>query len=867
MIFSNPQHYQLKRNQLKQIRHTLIDEFKSGYCVSVIINKFSELIDQMLRELWVTSKLHLEKDVCLIALGGYGRKELHLYSDIDLLCLVSDSSTPELFSKIEFFIRDLWDIGITIGHSTRSLTQCVLDAKKDVVFLSNLIDARLLNGNKILYHNLISTTSLSHIWPSNKFFQAKWKEQLIRYKKYSGSAYNLEPNIKHGPGGLRDIQIIHWLVNRHLQSGELAELVSHHFLTHEEYLTLVNAQEFLWKIRFALHYCAGRPEERLLFEYQTKLAKLFHYADDNKKLAIEKFMHDYYRTVNTVQELNDMLLQLFREAILNKDQVTLIPINSKFQLQNAYLAAINPRIFIQNPSSMLELFVILAEHPEIKGVSAESIRLLHQAKYLINEKFRQSPINNRTFLLLLRHSKHIAKQLQRMKRYGILGQFIPEFGNIIGQMQYDLFHIYTVDEHTLTLIHYLNNFANNKYQEKFPLCVLIMEKIKKRELLYIAGLFHDIGKGQGGDHSKLGADFAKKFSERLKLKPVDVNLITWLVENHLLMSQTAQKKDISDPYTIHNFVKKVKDSNTLNYLYLLTVADISATNPTLWNSWKDTLLKELYHKALDSIQQGSVDEEKIIQNNKSKALKLLREKHVNEDVVKELWNDISDAYFLSEDVNTITNHSFAIIKYTGQPMPLILAIPHKTQGGMEIFVYMPIHENSFTITTTILANYHLNILEARTYQTKNNFSLESYIVLDEHHKPLIQENLLEQIHRSLFKYLNLNNQLPSLKKTKITREKQHFMIPTKIEFAIDNKRNRTILSIISADRPGLLAQLSKAFMECKIRLHNIKISTAGERVEDVFYITDQNNKPVSNKVEQAIISKTMLRYLARIFHE
>ena len=451
----------------------------------------------------------------------------------------------------------------------------------------------------------VELPSSEQMWPSKHFFVAKRKEQKARHAKYNDTEYNLEPNVKGSPGGLRDIQTILWVARRQFGSLNLHGLVQQGFLVESECSMLASSQEFLWKVRYALHMLAGRAEDRLLFDHQRKIASLLGFEDGDSKLGIERFMQKYYRVVMGVSELSDLINQHFEEVILRAGETGQAqPLNSRFQLRDGYIEVTHPNVFKRTPFAMLEIFVLMAQHPEIKGVRADTIRLLRDSRHLIDDDFRKDIRNTSLFIELFKSSQGIHRNLRRMNRYGILGLYLPEFGKIIGQMQHDLFHIYTVDAHTLNLIKHLRKLKWPELAEKFPLASKLIDKLPKPELIYLAGLYHDIGKGRGGDHSELGAVDARGFCEAMELSEGDTALVEWLVRRHLLMSTTAQKQDIADPDVIHRFARLVADRERLDNLYLLTCADIAGTSPKLWNAWKDRLLADLYTATRLALRRG-----------------------------------------------------------------------------------------------------------------------------------------------------------------------------------------------------------------------------------------------------------------------
>ncbi|MBI4005081.1 MAG: [protein-PII] uridylyltransferase, partial [Gammaproteobacteria bacterium] len=586
----------LFKQTLTSGRQILNELFEAGISVKTLVYKHAWFIDQLLVQAW--QHTIATEDTALVAVGGYGRGELHPASDIDLMILVKPGKNNQISQEIEKFIIFLWDIRLDVGHSVRTVKDCIREARNDITVATNIMESRLLTGNQELFQQMRYSTGPDKIWHTKNFFEAKLAEQIERHHKYDDTDHKLEPNIKESPGGLRDIQMIGWVAKRHFGANTLHDLVKHGFLTEEEYKILDGGQTFLWKIRSALHYLTGRREDRLLFDHQKSLAYAFGFhSQDNT--GVEQFMKMYYQTARELNRLNEILLQHFQEAIIYaKRREKIKPLNKRFQIRHEFIEVCNDNIFKHYPFAMLEMFLLIQQNPLIKGVRASTIRLIRKYSYLIDENFRRDIRNRSLFMEIIRQPRHVGHELRRMHRYGILSNYLPVFGAIEGLMQFDLFHIYTVDEHILFVVRNMRLFGLPERAKEYPLCSKIMEILPKQELLYLAGLFHDIAKGRGGDHSRLGAKDAQVFCKTHGLSDYDSELVAWLVEKHLFMSKTAQRKDISDPDIINHFATEVGDRNHLNYLYLLTVADISGTNPALWNKWKNALFEELYHKTL-----------------------------------------------------------------------------------------------------------------------------------------------------------------------------------------------------------------------------------------------------------------------------
>ena len=546
---------------LKAAQAELIERFKEGRDIRLLVREWADAIDEVLRHAWVNLGLDQYADLALLAVGGYGRAELHPASDVDVLILHDGTELPVGAEEaVSQFITHLWDLGLDIGSSVRSLSDCVRLATEDITIATNIMESRTLVGDERLRRDMQRLTGPDRLWPGKAFFIAKRDEQIARHAKHNNTEYNLEPDLKNAPGGLRDIQTIGWVAKRHFGADTLRDLVAHGFITEAEFGELDDCQCVLWRIRFALFIVSGRSDTRVLFDYQRRMAELFGYGDNHANRGVEQLMQDYYRAAMRISMLNEMLLRYFDEAILGEDEnATVVALNSRFQLRNGIIEVTAEDVFRRYPSALLEIFVLLGEHPEVTEVRASTIRLIMQHAVLIDDCFRSDIRNKSLFMELLRCRTALFSSLRRMKRYGILGRYIPAFGAIIGKMQYDLFHIYTVDAHTLLVLKNMRRFRYPEVEDRFPVVAKVAKNLPKIELLYIAGLFHDIAKGRGGDHSELGAVDAHDFCIEHGLGKWDANLVAWLTQQHLVMSVTAQKKDVSDPDVINEFAKKVGD--------------------------------------------------------------------------------------------------------------------------------------------------------------------------------------------------------------------------------------------------------------------------------------------------------------------
>ncbi|TNF36584.1 MAG: [protein-PII] uridylyltransferase [Gammaproteobacteria bacterium] len=851
---SNP--VKLYKETLSKASEALNQRFREGADVRELVWMRAAVVDAVLSEAWKRIDWPDSPAASLIAVGGYGRGELHPQSDIDLLILI-EREDPSLDSRLEKLITLFWDMGLHIGHSVRTINECISNARDDITVATNLMESRLLEGKSQLFQTMREQTGPAQLWPSTAFFRAKWDEQIARHRKYNDTEYNLEPNIKTCPGGLRDIQMIGWVIKRHFGAETLRDLVEHGFITEMEYSTLAEGQAYLWRIRYALHMITGRPEDRLLFDHQRKVAALLGFDADSNQ-GVEQFMRSYFRWAMMLSELNDQLLQHFDETILRAcEPETILTLNQRFRVRNNYIEATNDRVFKTYPPALLEIFLLMARYDGIQGVRASTIRLIRSNRFLIDDDFRADPRNHQLFLEILRAQHKVSEQIKRMKRYGVLGRYIPAFGQIIGQMQFDLFHIYTVDAHTLLLLANLRRLRKEDMQEQFPIAHGIVQRLPKIELLYLAALFHDIAKGRKGDHSTLGAVDAREFCLLHGLSNRDTNLVAWLVEHHLMMSSTAQRKDISDPDVIREFALEMGDITHLDYLYVLTVADINATNPTLWNAWRDSLLRQLYTETKRMLRRGlehHIDKRDWVADTQNAAIGKLAIKGFTPEQVMKLWGNPGDDYFLRETANDIAWHTEAIAAHREPEKPLILikeSTDSQFQQATQIFIYMPDRIGIFATVAATMEQLDLNIVDARIFTSQNGYAVDTFYVLDADGQPLGNDPArFGHIRQTLLDALKNPEELKSLVQRYTPRKLKHFRMPTETILTQDEQKNCTVLEIITPDRPGILARIGRILVEQNIRLLNAKITTLGERVDDIFFISDADGQMITDTAQQ-----------------
>ncbi|WP_288409903.1 [protein-PII] uridylyltransferase [Acinetobacter soli] len=862
MIITSPlldyvtSHHDIKAiNQWRaDVEQQIQEYYENGHSIRDVVIARSNLIDEALIFLWKHAGLDQSR-LGLFAVGGYGRKEMLPYSDVDIMILAEDEIDPELEKQISTFISSLWDVGnFKPGTSVRTIQNCVEQATNDLTVATTLIEARLITGNPDLAkwpRRIVSQT-----WTDKTFFDAKMAEQAKRHAQHNNTESNLEPDIKNAPGGIRDMNQIGWIAKRHFRVNRIYDLVHLGFITEYELKILEEAESFLWEIRHHLHRLSKRDENRLLFDHQREIAAKFGYTrldGQPANYAVEQFMKRYYRTAQQISTLNEMLLAYFNESVITPRlpnyERKIEEINENFKLVDKKLAVQHHKVFSENPSAILELFYLLANRPEIEGIRARTLRLLIMAAKRIDQEFRDNPAHQALFMAIIRSPYRLYDTLVDMKRYGILGNYIPAFGQIMGLMQYDLFHIYTVDAHTLLLIRNLNRFKETEFAQHFPVVSSVFQRLARRDIVYLAAIFHDIAKGRGGDHSELGAEDAIEFCRAHGFTERECKLVAWLIQNHLLMSLTAQKKDISDPDVIKEFAEKLGDMEHLDYLYTLTVADINATNPKLWNTWRASLMRQLYTYSRDVIRSGlgrPVDYQMLIEDTKFTASEIL----VNEfslDAVERVWQELGDEYFLKESADEIAWHTRAILLHGDNSAPLVLLRAHRqsAQDAVQIFIYTQDKPNLFATTVAVLDRMNLDVQDARIITATKAFSLDTYLVLDRFGTLLTDPDREHTVKSALVQALSQSDKYPGLMQRRIPRQLRHFDIENTVDVTLNEALQQNMVEISTLDQPGLLARVGGLFMMQGLDIHSAKIATLGERAEDIFFVTKKDGQPMT----------------------
>ncbi len=846
------------RNALNEGHEYIHQQFLNGASAATLLALRTELLDDVLRHLW-GQQPEAFAGLSLLAVGGYGRGELHPHSDIDIAILLPceqehapDSQRDETLSQ---WITSLWDLNLDIGHSVRCVSDCEREAGSDITVITNLMEARLLCGDSTLFEQMRGAISKENMWTPAQFYDAKVAEQEQRYQRFQTNAYRLEPNIKESQGGLRDFQTISWICQRLFGSGSFQPLVEQGLLVPEELDTLREGLELLWKIRYVLHRVAGRREDRLLFNYQRDIAHAFGYTDDTQNRSIEILMQRFYRTVMNLQRLNDILLQGIGGIISGiTANAAVEPINSRFQLRNGYLEVTHDEVFMDYPPALLELFVVYANTKRAVNVRSNTVRLIRANLPLINSRFRSDPVVKSLFLKIFSFQDKLTRTIRLMNVYGVLAAYLPAFDQIVGRMQYDLFHIYTVDEHTLGVIRNLRRLMLPRFVDELPHGSEVAANVTRPHVLYLTALFHDIAKGRGGDHSELGAEDARVFAEQHGLCAHDGELMEWTVRHHLMMSITAQRKDIDDPKEQLDFARKVGSIEHLNHLYLLTISDIRATNPELWNSFKRSLLQSLYRHTFLILKRGldnPMEEEDVIARRQEHTITLMDDNLVTDQRVAALWKTLGDDYFRQYQAIEIARHTEILLANENSTGPLVSLRYSASRGSTEILIYTPDNEALFALIATVLERLQLSVFSATINTTDAGYALDTFHVLDTTQLPIEDATRIDEIRYTLTYELGVPRDIPSLGTLPEARRNRYFTISTQVEFT-SHESGLSELRITAADRPGILSSIARVLMNSKIYIHDARISTLGERIDDIFLVSNAKQRPLEAAEQLAI---------------
>jgi len=839
----------------------LAQRFDRGVPAAELVAARAWVVDQIVRTLWRPIGASHPR-MAILAVGGYGRAELFPRSDVDLLVLVPEGEREPAQAAIEAFMARLWDTGLALGTAVRTVAETI-EVARDLTVRTALLEARLLDGAPPQFDALASALAGSDPWSRRAFLVAKLAEQRARHARFHDTAHNLEPNLKDGPGGLRDYQNVLWLGAHLARAGTLAALEAEGLLEGSEASALAGARDTLWRIRFGLHRVAGRAEERLLFEHQRELARRFEFRDEHSQnLAVEQFMQGYYRAAMVIERIGERVVQRCKERV--EGAPTRLELDADFAQVGNLLDVNDPSICARQPSAMLRAFWLLLEHPRIEGPSARLMVALDRHLAEVGTQLRDDPDALAVLLAILRHPGPVARVLKLMARNGVLGALLPAFGEVSGRMQFDLFHVYTVDQHTLTVLDYMDGFTRPEAAERFPLAHELMRRIRKPELLYLAGLFHDIAKGRGGDHSVLGSDDALGFCRRLGLTDADTDLVAWLVREHLALSVTAQKQDLTDPAVVHRFAERVQDLERLDYLYLLTVADINGTSQRLWNSWKDRLLGELYratHLALSRGLENPVHAAERVAETRRAALGELQSLGFADGAVGALWSRLPEECFLRLLPEQLAWLSAVLLRNTRAPLPIVAIRRRDARGTSQVLVYSPDRDGLFACLTAVLDRCQLNVVEARIMGTRDGRALDLFQVLDHEGHALADEERAADVVARLKAALAPEELSVRPSRRTPSRSARQFTFAPQVVFAASADGARTQMALTAPDRPGLLAEIADALSGAGVRVHGARIATFGERAEDVFELAGSDDRALGDEACTALAMSLRERLL------
>ena len=799
--------------------------------------------DKTLQQLWV--RAGFPESCSLVAVGGYGRGELFPYSDVDVLLLLPDGTLIDaplgdssLKVRIENFIGSCWDTGLEIGSSVRTESECLHEASKDVTVQTSVLEARWLAGSKANFLSL--QARLEKAMDPKAFFVAKSLELRQRHNKFEDTPYALEPNCKESPGGLRDLQVVLWVARAAGLGKSWEELARNGLATAFEVRQIKANEALLSLIRARLHMLADRREDRLVFDLQTVVAESFGYASvapDGSRLArraSESLMRRYYWAAKAVTQLNQILLLNIEER-LNPNTQPLRPINARFFEKAGRIEVASDELYVQQPHAILETFLLFQTTVGVNGLSAKTLRALYNARSVMDAGFRRDPVNRDTFRKILMQPEGITHAMRLMNQTSVLGRYLWVFRKIVGQMQHDLFHVYTVDQHILMVLRNVRRFFMAEHSHEYPMCSQLAAGWDKPWILYIAALFHDIAKGRGGDHSELGCKDVRTFCSQHSIAPEDTQLIEFLVREHLFMSRMAQKEDLSDPEVIAGFAKRVGNERYLTALYLLTVADIRGTSPKVWNAWKGKLLEDLYRYTLRMLGGRAPDPQAEVESRKREALSLLALHAEPFESQKALWATLDVSYFMRHEAGDLAWHARQLSRHVGSGKSVVRARRSSDGEGMQVLVYTPDAPDLFARICGYFDTASFSIVDAKIHTANNGYAMDTFQVISatphEHYREAVS-----MVEAELIRILQSAGPLPPPGKGRVSRRVKSFPITPRVDLRPDEKAQRWLLSVSASDRVGLLYSIARVLARHRINLKLAKVTTLGERVEDTFLI-------------------------------
>lgn len=840
------------RAALQVERKQLREAFFARPLPDSLLRGHARLIDRTLRSLWTSAGM--PRGAALAAVGGYGRGELFPFSDIDILILLKEEPCAGEKERLELLVSLFWDLGLEVGHSVRTIDACVVAALKDITIQTTLLEARLVCGSRTLFDRLAAT--MTSKLDAAAFFEAKRLEQEQRHAKHQDTAYALEPNLKEAPGGLRDLHTIRWIARAGGIGKRWRDLERHALITRAEAMEIARNEELLKELRIRLHYLAGRREDRIVFDYQTALAGQMRCSATGNRRASEALMQRYFRAAKTITQLNTILLQNLGARLSPGASLPPRELNERFQVRGELLEARSEDMFDTEPSTILESFLLMQQHQELRGMTAPTLRALWRARRRIDARFRRNSLHKLLFLEILQQPRGIVHEFRRMNQYGILGGYLPEFGRIVGQMQHDLFHVYTVDQHILMVVRNLRRFTMPELAHEFPLASQLMSGFEDQWLLYVAALYHDVAKGRGGDHSVLGAAGARHFGRSHGLASEDTELVMFLVEHHLKMSAVAQKQDISDPEVIRSFAAAVGSERRLVALYLLTVADVRGTSPKVWNAWKAKLLEDLFRSSRHLLSGGVLQLDSAVANTQAEALRLLRLYALSDSVKDRFWSQLDTAYFLRHDAQEVAWQTRNLHYRVDADQPVVRARLANFGEGLQVMIYTPDRKELFARICGYFERANFTIAEAKVHTTRHGHALDTFLILGRG-KAAHYRDMIRLIETELALELASGAPLGPSARGRISRRVRHFPVTPSVDIRPDDRGTYYVLSIVASDRPGLLYGIARVLARYFIDLQTAKINTLGDRAEDVFLVSGESlsNQRVVLMLEQDLLDE------------
>ncbi len=829
---------------LRAAREVAYTEFKKTQAVGKLTRQLSKVTDQLLTQFW--SDCGLNNDATLLAVGGYGRSSLFPYSDIDILILLPTNAdlSKSLSKKVEQYVASCWDAGLEIASSVRTVAQCISESEQDITVRTSLLEARFLCGKKQLFKEFSKTFEAA--MDPKAFFQAKLAEQIQRHYKYQDTPYALEPNCKESPGGLRDLQIISWVSKAALLGDTFKDLNQAGLVTQRELTELNRNQRFIETLRANLHLLAGRRQDVIVFDLQAALAKAMGIEEESSRLASEAIMRRYYWAAKAVNQLNDVLLQNIEALLFPQESKTTHAIpgegNEYFIERQGVLDITDPQLYQKHPEQILRTFLVFAQTANVKSLSATIFRALYNARTKMDGKWRAAPINKALFMEILKQPDGVTRAFQLMNRSSVLGRYLPAFRRIVGQMQHDLFHIYTVDQHILMVLRNVRRFMIVEHTHEFPFCSSLIAHFDKPWLLVIAALFHDIAKGRGGDHSELGKADVRKFAKEHGLDKKDTELVVWLVAEHLNMSQTAQKQDITEPDVVRAFAKKVGDERHLTALYLLTVADVRGTSHKVWNAWKGKLLEDLYRATLRVLGGAKPDASSELAQHQEESKTKLRLYGIHDDAYEDLWKQLDVAFFLRQDSSDIAWLTRHLYNKVNSDQAIVRARLSPIGDGLQVAVYVKDQEDLFARICAYFERHGFSIWDARIHTTRHGYALDTFQVSG---STLVDEggsyrDIIQLVEFELTAALNNTDPLPNPSMGRLSRQSRTFPIQPRVHMVPDERGRYYTLALSASDRTGLLYTISRVLAKHQVSIHTARINTLGERVEDVLLLDAAN---------------------------